>query len=75
MGGVALGKLWDTHPRLAVFLHSAACVLLAVSTVQSLFAHDWSGGAIVGVGFVIVAASLVGFTREAIGRHWTRGEW
>ena len=75
MGGAALWKLWDTHPRLAAFLHSAACVLLAVLTVQFLFAHDWVGTAIVGIGFVIMAATLVLFTREAIGRHWARDQW
>jgi hypothetical protein len=75
MGGAALGKMWDTHPRLAAFLHSAACVLLAVFTVQFFLAHDWAGMAIVGIGFVIMAITLVVFTREATGQHWTRGEW
>jgi hypothetical protein len=48
---------------------------LAVFTVQFVFAHDWAGTAIVGIGFVIMTTTLVVFTREAIGRHWTRGEW
>jgi hypothetical protein len=75
VGGAALGKLWDSQPRFATFLHSAACVGLAIFTVQFFFARDWVGVAIVGIGFVIMSAALAAFTREAIGRHWTRAEW
>ena len=75
MAGAALGKLWDTHPRLAFALQTLASALFASLLVLSVFRRDWVIVAILGVGFVVEAASLVVFTREAAARGWTRSTW
>ena len=75
MAGAALGKLWDTNPRLAFALQAVVSVLLAVFFVVSLARHDWTVGAVVGAGLLLEAGTLVVFTSEAVSHGWTRSSW
>ena len=76
MAGSALSRLWNTHPRLAFGLHLGGCILFAILTVQSLVRrYERDIDAILAVGLLFMTGSLVFFTREAIGRGWSRSDW
>ena len=75
MGGVALGNLWDTHPRLACGLQTAASIVMAALFIGSLVQRNWGYVAVVGVFLVLEVSSLLVFTREAKGRGWSRSSW
>src|SRR5690348_5341983 len=62
MVGAALGRLWDTHPKLAFVLHLLLTVYLVALAVW-LFVNGATGIAIVlTIGFAVMAGSLVLFT-------------
>ncbi|HEV2218828.1 MAG TPA: hypothetical protein VGV88_14830 [Candidatus Dormibacteraeota bacterium] len=76
MGGSALGKLWDTHPRLAFALHLAACMLLAGLLIQALVkGYEWDIDLIVSAGLLAMSVTLVIFTREALQIGWSRSDY
>ncbi len=59
MVGVGLGRLWDTHPKLAFVLHLLLTVYLASLAVW-LFVTGASGtGVVLTIGFAVMAGSLV----------------
>jgi hypothetical protein len=61
MIGVGLGRLWDTHPRIAFVLHLLLTLYLGV-LATSLFVRGATGGGIaLSVVFAIMAASIVLF--------------
>jgi hypothetical protein len=71
MVGVALGRLWDTHPRFAFVCHLCLTLLLGGAAVVFLLSgRDWWAVLIPTVGFLVMAAILVIFTRLAIQDHW-----
>lgn len=75
MAGVALGRLWDTHPRLAFALQLVVSIVFGVLLVSGLVHRDWTYVVIFGIGLLLEAGSLVAFTREAMGKGWTRSSW
>lgn len=75
MAGVALGRLWDTHPRLAFALQLIVSIVFGALLVSGLVQRDWTLVAIFGVGLLLEAGSLVAFTREAMANGWTRSSW
>ena len=76
MGGVALGKLWDTHPRLACALQILASIFIAFAlAVSVLIRRDWAVIVVLAAGLVLEVASLVFFTRQAIAHGWSRTTW
>ena len=75
MGGVALGRLWDTHPRLACVLQSVGVVVIGAIFISAVIRWDWPTIAIIGVLLLIDVFSLVAFTRDAIESGWSRHSW
>lgn len=72
---MGLGRLWDTHPRVAFVSHLAITVMLggfALSFISS--GHNWIAVLITGVGFLAMAATLVFFTWLAIQDNWQRSD-
>ena len=70
MVGAALGRLWDTHPKLAFVLHLLLTVYLGVLAVW-LFVTGATGiGVVVTIGFAVMAGSLVLFTLLAAHTNW-----
>jgi hypothetical protein len=62
MVGAALGRLWDTHPKLAFVLHLLLTVYLGALAVW-LFVTGATGiGVVLTIGFAVMAGSLVLFT-------------
>jgi len=73
MAGAALGKLWNTNPRLAFVLQLLAGLLMGGACVAlATQGRDWLVVAILAGGFTIETGSLVIFTREAMQNGWTR---
>jgi len=70
MVGVALGRLWDTHPKVAVVLHLLVTVWLGALALW-LFATGTTGiGVVLTIGFAVMAGSLVLFTWLAAQNKW-----
>jgi hypothetical protein len=70
MGGVGLGRLWDTHPKVAFVLHLLVTVYLGAIAVW-LFVTGATGGAIVlTIAFAVMAGMLVLFTWLAAQDSW-----
>ncbi len=71
MVGVALGRLWDTHPKVAFVCHLGLTLILGGAAVVFLLSgRGWWAVLILTGGFLIVAAILVFFTWLAIQDHW-----
>jgi hypothetical protein len=71
MIGVALGRLWDTHPRVAFVLHLGISVMLGGFALSFILSgNDWGAALILTIGFLVMAAILVLFTWLAIKDHW-----
>jgi hypothetical protein len=71
MVGVALDRLWDTNPKVAFALHLGLTLCLGGAAVVFLLSgSDWWVVLILAVGFLVMAAILVFFTRLAIQDHW-----
>lgn len=71
MVGVGLGRLWDTHPKVAFAFHLCLTLFLgAAALVFLLSGRDWWAVLILTVGFLVMAAILVIFTRLAIQDDW-----
>jgi hypothetical protein len=71
MVGVALGRLWDAHPKLAFVCHLCITLTLGGATVAFVLSGTpWLAVVIVGLGFIAMAAILVFFTGLAIQNHW-----
>jgi preprotein translocase subunit SecG len=71
MVGVALGRLWDTHPKLAFVCHLGLTLFLGGAAVVFLLSGgDWWAVVILTVAFLVMAAILVFFTRLAIQDQW-----
>jgi hypothetical protein len=71
MVGVALGRLWDTHPKVAFICHLCLTLILGAAAVLFLLSGTgWWIVLILTVGFLVMAAVLVFFTWLAIQGHW-----
>jgi hypothetical protein len=71
MIGVALGRLWDTHPRVAFVLHLGIAVMLGGFALSFILSgNDWGAAVILTIGFLVMTAILVVFTSLAIKDHW-----
>jgi hypothetical protein len=62
MIGAALGRLWDTHPKLAFVLHLLLTIYLAALAVWLLITGATGIGVVLTIGFAVMAGSLVLFT-------------
>lgn len=71
MVGAALGRLWDTHPKLAFVCHLCLTLFLGGAAVVFLLSGGGSWVVVIlTIGFVVMAAVLVFFTRRAIQDQW-----
>jgi hypothetical protein len=70
MAGAALSRLWDTHPRLAFALHLLATLFFGGFALRFFVTRDLAGGLVLGVLSVVMAATLVLFTRLAMQNDW-----
>ena len=75
MGGAALSRLWDTHPKLAFPLHVCSLGVIGWVTI-GLWAQgsSWVAVSILAFLFVFDAASLVIATIDAAQRGWTKSD-
>ena len=70
MVGVGLGRLWDTHPKLALVLHLLVTVSLGAVAVWLLVTGATGIGVVVTIGFAAMAGTLVLFTWLAAQNNW-----
>src|SRR6266851_5444632 len=70
MGGVGLGRLWDTHPKVAFVLHLLLTVYCCVLAGGLFLAGNTGGGVVLTIGFAVMAGSLVTFTWLAAQNNW-----
>ena len=75
MAGIALGRLWDTHPKLACVLHFLTGSLIGLVTMGFWLERSWGTAAVLTIGFVVDAAAFVTFTVDAAQHSWTRRVW
>jgi membrane protein YqaA with SNARE-associated domain len=62
MVGAALGRLWDTHPKLAFVLHLLLTVYLGALAVWLFLTGATGVGVVLTIGFAVMGGSLVLFT-------------
>jgi len=75
MVGVGLGRLWDTHPRVAFVFHLILTVMLGGFALSFILSgNNWTAAVILTVGFLIMAAAPVFFTWLAIQDGWSRSD-
>jgi hypothetical protein len=72
MGGVALSRLWDTHPKIAFPLHILTCAMIGLVALALWSEANRVTAVIIAVLFVIDLAFLVLATIGASQRGWTR---
>ena len=70
MAGAALGRLWDTHPKVAFVLHLLVTVYLGALAVWLFVTGATGGGVVLTIGFAVMAVSLVLFTVLAAQNNW-----
>jgi Ca2+/Na+ antiporter len=70
MIGAALGRLWDTHPKLAFVLHLLLTVYLAALAVWLFVTGSTGVGIVLAIGFAVMAGSLVLFTWLEVQNGW-----
>ena len=70
MGGVGLGRLWDTHPKVAFVLHLLLTVYCGVLAGGLFLSGNTGGGVVLTIGFAVMAESLVTFTSLAAQNNW-----
>src|SRR5713226_10252309 len=62
MGGVGLGRLWDTHPKVAFVLHLLVTVYLGALAAWLFVTGATGGGIVLTIAFAVMVGSLVLFT-------------
>ena len=70
MVGVGLGRLWDTHPKVAFVLHLLLTVYLGALAVGLFVTGNTGGGVVLTIGFAVMAGSLLLFTLLAAQNNW-----
>ena len=70
MGGVGLGRFWDTHPKVAFVLHLLLTVYFGVLAVGLFLSGNTGGGVVLTIGFAVMAGSLVTFRWLAAQNNW-----
>jgi hypothetical protein len=70
MVGVALGRLWDTHPKVAFVLHLLVTLYLGALAVWLFVTGATGGGVVLTIGSAVMAGSLVLFTLLAAQNNW-----
>ncbi len=70
MVGVGLGRLWDTHPKVAFVLHLLVTIYLGALAVWLFVTGATGGGVALTIGFAVMAGSLVLFTWLAVQNNW-----
>ena len=73
---MALGRLWDTHPKLAFPLHVVTCGMIGFTAIYLWTqGSGWATVVILAVLFLIDVAAVVVCTVDAAQRGWTRDSW
>ena len=70
MVGIGLGRLWDTHPKVAFVLHFLVAVYLGALAVWLFVTGATGGGVALSIAFAVMAGSLVLFTWLAVQSNW-----
>jgi len=70
MVGVGLGRLWDTHPKVAFVLHLLLTVYLGALAVGLFVTGNTGGGVVLTIGFAVMAGSLVLLTWLTAQNNW-----
>jgi hypothetical protein len=63
---VGLGRLCDTHPRIAFVLHLLVTLYLDALAVWLFVSGALGGGVVLVIAFAVMAASLVLFNQSAL---------
>ena len=73
MAGVALGRLWDTNPKIAFVLHLLVCVAVGLVLLSLIVARlSLPTVVVVGILFLVEVIAFVPSTIDAAQRGWTR---
>jgi hypothetical protein len=70
MVGVSLGRLWDTHPKVAFILHLLVTVWLGALAVWLFITGAMGIGIVLTIGFAVMAGTLVLLTWLAAHNNW-----
>ncbi|HEX2681519.1 MAG TPA: hypothetical protein VHQ03_09530 [Candidatus Dormibacteraeota bacterium] len=70
MVGASLGRLWDTHPKLAFVLHLLLTLYLGALAVWLFVTGAKGTGVVVTIGFAVMAGSLALFTWFEAQNNW-----
>src|SRR5260370_8174078 len=70
MVGVALGRLWDTHPKVAFVLHVLVTVYFGALAVWLFVAGARGAGVVLTIAFAVMVGSLVLFTWFEAQNSW-----
>ncbi len=70
MVGVALGRLWDTHPKVAFVLHVLVTVYFGALAVWLFVTGATGGGVVLTIAFAVMVGSLVLFTWFEAKNSW-----
>ncbi len=73
MGGIALGRLWDTNPKIAFVLHLLVCIAVGLVLLSLIVARlSLITVVVVGILFLVEVIAIVLATIDAAQRGWTR---
>ena len=70
MVGASLGRLWDTHPKVAFVLHLLLTVYLGAFAVWLFVTGAIGIAVVVTIGFAVMAGSLAFFTWFEAQNNW-----
>jgi len=70
MVGVALGRLWDTHPKVAFVLHVLVTVYFGALAVWLFVTGATGAGVVLTIAFAVMVGSLVLFTWFEAQNSW-----
>jgi cytochrome bd-type quinol oxidase subunit 1 len=70
VGGVGLGRLWDTHPKVAFVLHLLVTVNFGALAAWLFVTGATGGGIVLTIAFAVMVGSLVLFTWFALQNSW-----
>lgn len=70
MTGIALGRLWDTHPKVAFVIHLLLTIYIGMLDVWAFASGNTGGGVVLAIGDALMAGGLVFLTWYTAKNDW-----